>query len=311
MTNAVTLSNITKRFGNITAVDNVTLDIPRGQIVALLGHNGAGKTTLIDMILGLQTPTQGSVKLLGLTPKDAISRSLIGIVYQTGALLPEYTVNEFLSLFSSLHPNPRPLSEIYAETNLEQFTKTPIRKLSGGEQQRVRLALALLADPEVLFLDEPTTGMDALARRAFWDLMRLQAERGRTIIFATHYLAEAQDFAERTIIMKRGKVVVDGTTSDIQRHASNSTLSITLPGLSSLSGHEENAALDALKRDLLDRVPSKEADITWDGERLTVVAQDTDRAAAYLLSVPEARALTIVPSTLEDAYAAIVSDDNA
>lgn len=309
MTHAVTLTGLTKRFGNLAAVDNLTLSIPRGQIVALLGHNGAGKTTLIDMILGLQKPTAGKVELLGMAPHEAIARAMIGIVHQTGALLPDYTVGEFLRLFSALYPTPRPLSEIYAETALAPFAKTRIRKLSGGEQQRVRLALALLPDPEVLFLDEPTAGMDALARRAFWDLMRTQAERGRTIIFATHYLAEAENFAQRTIIMKKGQILIDGTTADIQRHAAHSTLTIHLPAVASLPHDEALCAQAALESEVSAVLPSGEGEFTWEGDVLTVVAKDTDRAAAFLLDQPGAWGLTVVPSTLEDAYAALVNDE--
>lgn len=310
MTNAVSISALTKSFGTLTAVDNLTFSIPRGQIVALLGHNGAGKTTLIDMILGLQTPTSGTVKLMGMPPQDAIADAKVGIVFQTGALLPDYTVSQILHLFASLYPHPRPLNEIYTETDLLPFAKTRIGKLSGGEQQRVRLALALLPDPEVLFLDEPTAGMDAMARRAFWELMRTQANRGRTIIFATHYLAEAEDFAQRTIIMKRGKVLVDAATSEIQRNAATSTLSIDLPGFSSLPGNEAFAAQSALESELSSRVPSGKASFTWEGQRLTMVANNTDAAAAFLLSQPDAHNLTITPSTLEDAYAQLVSDEH-
>lgn len=308
-TPAIAIKGITKRFGEKTAVDNLTLTIPQGQIVALLGHNGAGKTTLIDMILGLQKPTSGSAQILGMKPRDAISQSLVGIVYQTGALLPNYTVGDMLKLFSALHANPRPLTEIYAETNLEQFAKTRIRKLSGGEQQRVRLALSLISNPKVLFLDEPTTGMDALSRRAFWDLMRKQAERGRTIVFATHYLAEAEDFAQRTIIMKRGHIVVDGTTADIQRHAAHATLSITLPHLSALPGNEATTARATLESDIRARVASGEVTLSWEGDHLTLTAEETDATAAFLLALPGAHGLSIVPSTLEDAYTAIVNDE--
>lgn len=309
MEHAITVTGITKRFGEITAVDNVTLSIPQGQIVALLGHNGAGKTTLIDMIMGLQTPTSGSVQILGMKPRDAISRSLVGIVYQTGALLPDFTVGDMLKLFAAMHTNPRPLQEIYAETNLAQFAKTHIRKLSGGEQQRVRLALALLCDPQILFLDEPTAGMDTLARRAFWDLMRRQAKRGRTIVFATHYLAEAQDFAQRTIIMKHGRIVVDGTTTDIQRHAAHATLSITLPHLATLPSDEATAARAALESEIRGRTASDTSALTWEDNRLTLLSEETDAAAAFLLALPGARNLSIVPTSLEDAYASIVNDE--
>lgn len=304
MTDALAVHGVTKRFKALTAVDNVSLTIPRGQIVALLGANGAGKTTLLDIALGLQAPNEGSATLFDMEPREAIRRSLVGVVHQTGALLEDYTVTQMLTLFAATHPQALPVAQILEETNLVEHAKKPIVKLSGGEKQRVRLALALLPDPQLLILDEPTSGMDAMARRAFWDLMRAQALQGRTIIFATHYLAEAQDFAERTIIMAGGRVVADAATADIQRLAAYSTLSIAFDQLAS-SGtagpiDEVEAALRALPG-------GAEWQVGWEGERLIIQGADLDDAARYLLSVPGTHGLEIVPSSLEDAYAAITN----
>ena len=227
------MEEVTKDYGKVRALNALSLDIPRGQIMALLGKNGAGKSTLIDIILGLQAPTSGTARVFGLAPRDAIRRSLVGVVLQTGSLPVDYTVAEALRLFGSTHDAHVDYGTILEETQLAHMSGRVIRKLSGGEQQRVRLALALLPDPHLLILDEPTAGMDATARREFWDVMRTQAERGRTIVFATHYLTEAQDFAERTVIIRLveqlraapeagawkistegGRIVVDGDDTD-------------------------------------------------------------------------------------------------
>lgn len=301
MTNALSLHGVTKRFKALTAVDAVSLTIPRGQIVALLGANGAGKTTLLDIALGLQVADEGSAALFDMEPREAIRRSLVGVVHQTGALLEDYTVKQMLTLFAATHPQALPVAQILEETHLTSHAHQPIVKLSGGERQRVRLALALLPDPQLLILDEPTSGMDAMARRAFWDLMRAQSLAGRTIIFATHYLAEAQDFAERTIIMDGGRVVADAATADIQRLAAYSTLSIAFD-LPSLPVDEVEAALHALPG-------SAEWQVDWGAERLIIQGADLDDAARYLLSVPGAHGLEIVPSSLEDAYAAITNGE--
>jgi len=178
------VEEVTKDYGKVRAVNALSLDIPRGQIMALLGKNGAGKSTLIDIILGLQAPTSGTARVFGLAPRDAIRRSLVGVVLQTGSLPVDYTVAEALRLFGSTHDAHVDYGTILEETQLAHMSGRVIRKLSGGEQQRVRLALALLPDPHLLILDEPTAGMDATARREFWDLMRTQAERGRTLAFS-------------------------------------------------------------------------------------------------------------------------------
>ena len=150
---AISVHDIVKTFGALTAVNRITLDVPRGQIMALLGKNGAGKTTLIDMILGLQTPTSGACELFGMSARDAIRRSLVGVVHQTGALPSDFTVAQTLRMFAASHQSALPVERIMSETRLTELAKRPIRKLSGGEQQRVRLALALLPDPHLINLD--------------------------------------------------------------------------------------------------------------------------------------------------------------
>ena len=313
---AINVTDVSKSFGSVHAVKNVGLEVPLGQILALLGVNGAGKTTLIDMIIGFQPPTEGSVSLFGMTPREAIRRGLVGVVHQTGALLPEYTVAQTLTLFAATHDHPLDLPELLARTDLTRLANRRVGKLSGGEQQRLRLALALLPDPQLLILDEPTAGMDAVARRRFWQLMRHQADAGRTILFATHYLAEAQDFAERTLIMTGGRIIRDGATEDIRRQATTSNLRIVIPAPLT---HEAEAAIRALP-------DSAEWAVSWDADEagapsssidsasaaagsaertLTIRGRDLDGAARAVLGIPGAHGLELNAATLEDAFAVL------
>ena len=294
---AITVTDVHKAFGATQAVDGITLDIPAGQIVALLGQNGAGKTTLIDVILGLQAPDSGTTRLYGLSPKGAIRRSLVGVVHQTGALLPEYTVEQTVRVFGGAHARPLPIDQVLAEADLTHLAKRRVGKLSGGEQQRVRLALALVPDPLLLILDEPTAGMDALARRSFWELMRTQADAGRTIVFATHYLTEAQDFAERTIIVKSGRVITDAYTAEVRRMDRTRTLRMTI-------GEGDAPALEVA---LCKASGFAGWTVTWGTDEVLIRGADLDDAARILLAHPTATDLEITPSTLEDVFTELTS----
>lgn len=212
----LSIENLVKAFGDVEAVRGVSLSISPGEVVAFLGPNGAGKTTTLDIALGLSKPTSGNVALFGTAPRRAIKASKVSAVLQTGGLLLDHTVENLVRMVADAFPKPLPWREVMDRTNLTEIAKRRVRKCSGGEQQRVRLALALLPDPSLIVLDEPTTGMDVTARRRFWDSMHAEAERGKTIVFATHYLAEAEMYAERTVIMNRGKIVADGPTNEIR-----------------------------------------------------------------------------------------------
>jgi len=204
------------RSGNVTAVDNLDLTIDKGEIVALLGPNGAGKTTLIDMLLGLSTPTRGVLTIDGASPKAAIQSGNIGAVLQTGGLLKDLTVQQTLDMLASLYPTRLDMNQVLADADLIELAHRKVGKCSGGQQQRIRFAIATMHDPNILILDEPTTGMDVTARRTFWERMDKLAETGKTIIFATHYLEEAQNFAQRIVLMNNGKIIADGTSEEIR-----------------------------------------------------------------------------------------------
>ncbi|MGK2349399.1 ABC transporter ATP-binding protein [Actinomyces sp. W5033] len=233
----VEITDLTKVFGTgartVRAVDGVSLTIDRGEIVAFLGPNGAGKTTILDTLLGLTNPTAGQVRVLGTQPRQAAASARLGVVLQTGGLITDYTVAETLRAIASLQgaSATRDLGALAASTGLTPVLHRQVGRCSGGELQRLRLALALVAAPELLVLDEPTAGMDVTARTAFWDTMREQAHGGRTILFATHYLEEAASFADRIVIIARGRLVADGTVDEIRALGEGTVVSATWEGL--------------------------------------------------------------------------------
>ena len=192
---AVRLTDLHKSFGDVTAVDGVDLTIRPGEVVALLGPNGAGKTTTIDMILGLSRPTSGDARVFGMSPRQAVDRGLVAAVMQTAGLLPDITVRETVQLTASLFSHRIDAEEAMHRAGVTDFASRIVKKCSGGQQQRLRFAMALVSDPALLILDEPTTGMDVEGRRSFWETLHADAERGRTIVLATHYLEEADAFA--------------------------------------------------------------------------------------------------------------------
>ena len=219
-TTVIQAENLTQVFrvpgGTLTAVDNLDLTISKGEIIALLGPNGAGKTTLIDMILGLTEPARGTLTVQGISPKKAVQRGDIGAVLQTGGLLKDLTVRQTLEMLATLYPTRINIDEVLASADLTELAHRKVGKCSGGQQQRIRFAIATMHDPNILILDEPTTGMDVTARRTFWERMDKLAETGKTIIFATHYLEEAQNFAQRIVLMDNGKIIADGTSEEIR-----------------------------------------------------------------------------------------------
>ncbi|MEW6862467.1 ABC transporter ATP-binding protein [Trueperella pyogenes] len=294
--NAIAARGLTKRFGQLSAVAGIDLTIGVGEVVALLGPNGAGKTTALDMILGLTTPTSGELNVLGTTPTQAIRAGRISALLQTGGLLADMTVRETVTYIAAAYPNPQPVEEVLARTGLTPIAGSRVSKCSGGEQQRLKFALALLPEPDILILDEPTTGMDVAARREFWATMREEAGRGRTIVFATHYLAEAEEFAQRTILMNAGHVVADGPTSEVRSLAGLRHVQATL---TDAAGAPEIA--DAVTR----LAPNTSA---WqDGRTLLVQTPDSDVVARHLLSLPDVSDLLITQSSLEDAFVALTS----
>ncbi len=201
----------------VLAVDDVDLTIMPGEIVAFLGPNGAGKTTTVDMLLGLTTPDAGTIEVYGTAPAEAVRAGRVSAVMQTGGLLNDFTVAETVRAIAALHGRPERVDVVLELARLAGIAGRRVEACSGGEQQRLKFALALLPDPDLVILDEPTTGMDVGARQQFWETMRADAAQGRTIVFATHYLAEADAFAERTVLMAGGRIVADGSAEELAR----------------------------------------------------------------------------------------------
>ncbi len=218
---AIRVRDVRKKYGDVLAVDGVSFDVAAGEVFGLLGPNGAGKTTTVEMLEGLRPPDDGELTVLGIDARrdSASLKPRIGVALQTAALYPKLTVTEILELFASFYPRSRPVGELIDALGLGERRTAQSRELSGGQRQRLAVALALVNDPELLFLDEPTTGLDPAARRALWDLVMGLKEGGKTILLTTHYLEEAEVLCDRIAIMDHGKVLEMGTVDElVSRH---------------------------------------------------------------------------------------------
>ena len=213
----------------VLAVDDIGLTVQPGEIVAFLGPNGAGKTTTVDMLLGLTRPDAGTVEVCGMEPGAAVRSGRVSAVMQTGGLLNDFTVEETVRAIAALHGRTDRVEVVLERAHLTELAGRRVEACSGGEQQRLKFALALVPDPDLVILDEPTTGMDVGARQAFWETMRADAALGRTIVFATHYLAEADEFAERTVLMDHGRIVHDAATADVRAAYGGRTVTFRPP----------------------------------------------------------------------------------
>ena len=292
LTAGLRIRGLTKSYGPVRAVDGVDLDIVSGETVALLGPNGAGKSTTIDILLGLTRPDAGELTVFGRPPAEATAAGLVGAMLQSGGLLTEVTVREQLELAASLYPRSMPVDEVLARAGLTELARRRTTKLSGGQAQRVRFALALVPDPELLVLDEPTAAMDVQTRRGFWASMRELTASGRTVLFATHYLEEADQYADRVVLLARGRVVADGPATTIKSVVGGRTIRATLPGV-------DPAALRTL--------PGVTA-VEVHGDAVSVHSTDSDAALRALLSTqPAAHDVEVAGADLEDAFLTLTS----
>lgn len=259
---AVQLNNVTKSYGKTTAVQNISFTIDKGTTVAILGPNGAGKTTTISMMLGLLEPTSGDVRLFEKNPKEIVVREKIGAMLQDVSLIDKLKVHEVIKLFRSYYKNPLSIEELVEITGLEPEDLTKwATKLSGGQRRRVAFALALAGNPDLVFLDEPTVGLDVTARRKFWEKIDILKASGKTIIFSTHYLEEADDVAERIILFNKGEIIADGKPAEIKQKFRRSTISF----------QTDNP--DALPK--LKALPNV-LDCYMEEERICIITEETD-----------------------------------
>lgn len=288
---AVELHGIRKSFGAVSAARGLDLTVRPGEVVAFLGPNGAGKTTTIDMILGLLRPDEGSVRVYGVGPREAVSRGLVSAVLQTGGLLGDYTVRETVQLTASLFAQSRPVDEVLRRAGITGIAGRQVRKCSGGEKQRLRFAMALLCDPELIVLDEPTTGMDVTGRRDFWNAIREDAGNGRTVMFATHYLEEADAYADRIVLVRDGEIVADGTATEVKAMTAGRTVRCTLPGADEVA---------------LQGIPGVES-VEIRGDNVLIHSADSDSVVRQLLNTTNAHDLEVSARGLEEAFVALTS----
>jgi ABC-2 type transport system ATP-binding protein len=296
----IRLAGLVKTFkspqGPVQAVRGVDIAIAPGETLALLGPNGAGKSTTIDMLLGLTEPDAGTVSLFGGTPEEAIADGRVGAMLQAGGLLRELSVRELIAMMASLYPRPLDVDEVLDLTGLTDTAQQRTEKLSGGQAQRVRFAVALVSNPDLLVLDEPTVAMDVEGRHAFWATMREFASRGKTIVFATHYLEEADDFADRVVLMARGRIVADGPPTEIKARVGSRTIRATLP-------HADVQELRGLPG-----VATAERR----GDAVELRCSDSDAAIRALLArEPGASDIEISGAGLEEAFLRLTGDEQA
>jgi ABC-2 type transport system ATP-binding protein len=280
--------------GPVSAVAGVELSISAGETVALLGPNGAGKSTTIDMLLGLQAPDRGAVEVFGLPPVRAIAHGLIGAMLQSGGLIRDLSVLELLRMMAGLYPTPIAPEQAIATAGIGDISARRTQALSGGETQRVRFAMALVSNPDLLVLDEPSVGMDVEARHAFWLTVREYASRGKTVLFATHYLEEADRYADRVVLMAQGRIVADGPTTEIKAMVGSRTIRATVPGAET----ERLRVLPGVTQ--LERL----------GDAVTLVCSNSDLALRALLAeCAEARDIEVVGAGLEEAFLHLTRPD--
>jgi ABC-2 type transport system ATP-binding protein len=289
------LHSATKRYGAITALDSLNLSLHPGEIVALLGPNGAGKTTAVRLLLGLIAPTSGSARVMGCDPRDAETRTRIGAMLQVTRIPETLKVKEHIDLFRSYYPAPLPAAEIVRIARLEGLEDRLFGKLSGGQKQRVLFGLALAGDPELVFLDEPTVGMDIESRRGLWEQIRALAERGKTVLLTTHYLEEADMLASRIVVINKGRIIAEGTPSEIKHRVTGRRI----------------RCITRLEASFLRTLPSV-VGVEQDREATIITAAAAERVVFAMMRHDETlHGLEISAPGLEDAFLALTGQDAA
>ncbi|SHF13435.1 ABC-2 type transport system ATP-binding protein [Seinonella peptonophila] len=284
----IQLNQVHKRFTDKKVVQNLSFEIEKGSFVALLGPNGAGKTTTISMMLGLINQTSGQILLFGKKPEETAVKNRIGAMLQDVHLIDDLTVEELIDLFRHYYPKSLPLDYLLAVSDLQKSRKKIAHSLSGGQKRRLSFALSLAGDPDLLFLDEPTVGMDIISRQLFWDTVRKLKEQGKTIILTTHYLEEADKMADRIIMIDQGKLIVDGTPTELKKSTLGKSISFIV---------DQKTTTQKLYQ-----FPGV-TDVVWEGERVKLYSQDTDQLIRELInSHLKMKEIEISNSNLEEAF---------
>jgi ABC-2 type transport system ATP-binding protein len=286
------LHSVTKRYGSITALDNFSLTLHAGEVVALLGPNGAGKTTAVRLLLGLISPDSGSVRVLGRDPRDSDARTRIGAMLQVSRVPEMLRVREHIDLFRSYYPQPLPTAEVVRAAKLEGIENQMFGKLSGGQKQRALFGLALCGNPDLLFLDEPTVGMDIESRRALWDQVRALSAAGKTILLTTHYLEEADMLANSIVVINKGRLVSEGTPAEIKHRVTGRRI----------------RCITELDPDFLRSLPTVSS-VEQDREAVVILAERPEAVVREMLRRDESlHGLEIAAAALEDAFLALTTD---
>jgi ABC-2 type transport system ATP-binding protein len=294
------LDTVTKRYGNgVVALDKLSLTLHRGEVVALLGPNGAGKSTAVKLLMGLSSPTAGAVRIFGADPRNNVARLRTGVMLQVGRAPEMLRVREHIELFRGYYPNPMPYAEIIQAAGLEGIEATMFGHLSGGQKQRVLFALALAGDPDLIFLDEPTVGMDIKARRGMWATVRSLAARSKTILLTTHYLEEADALAHRIVVIDKGRVVCEGTPAEVK------SLGSATPGTSSSRSLKIIRCVTNLPTPTLLAIPGvTSAEVT--GSTTTIYSTKPEATLRELLALDLAlHSIEVQSPALEDAFLAL------
>ncbi len=282
-----------KSYGSVQAVSGIDLTIAPGETVALLGPNGAGKTTTIDMILGLSRPDRGTVSVFGLPPERAVGAGWVGGMLQSGSPPDYLRARELVALVASYYPHPLGVDQVLRATGVDEFADRWTNKLSAGQAQRVRFATALVGDPDLLVLDEPTAGIDVEGRRHFWRTMRAMAERGKTVLFATHYLEEADAYADRIVLVADGRIVADGSPTKIKAQVGSRHIRATLPDVDLRALCSLPGVLSADRH----------------GDSVILACTDADAALPALFrAFPGAKDIEVRGGTLEDAFLELIEE---
>lgn len=295
---AVEVAGLVKTFGPVRAVDGIDLRVAPGEIVAFLGPNGAGKSTALDVILGFSTPDAGSARVFGLAPAQAARELRTGAILQEGGLLPDYTVRQTITAVAAMRGARHDIPAVEKLAGISPILGRKVVKCSGGERQRLRLALALLGNPDLMVLDEPTAGMDVTARRSFWAAIRERAAGNKAVLFATHYLQEAADFADRIVIINRGRIIASGSVDDVRALGEGTVVTATWPGLSGVGPLDE--ALAEARASL--------QDVAVRGEHVEIRTTAPDDVARILLTRTPSHHLGITALSLDDVFAELVKD---
>jgi len=288
------LDRVSKSYGTVTALHDITFRLQAGELVAVLGPNGAGKTTMIRILLGLAHASHGTARLFSSDPENREARTRVGAMLQVGKVPETLLVHEHIDLFSSYYPNPLPISETMSIAGVKEIANKKFGDLSGGQRQRVLFALAICGDPDLLFLDEPTVGLDVEARRMLWAEIRKMISRGKTVLLTTHYLEEADALADRVVVINRGSVIAEGSPADIKRQAAGRRI----------------RCVSSLDVTVVRRVAGV-VDVRQDREALEIRATEAEPVIRELLVRDQhLSGLEVTSAGLEDAFLALTRDDD-